>query len=371
MTVLSWRAPGDPDAGGSELHAREILRRWVASGVDVTIIARRVPDGADSHVAIGGDDVRVVHSGGTYTVFATAPWRAVRARPRAHATVEILNGVPFWTPLWRRRTSVVWLHHLHTDMWAQTLPRPVADVGRWVESTIVPRAYRAPVVTLSQPGADELRHAGFRDVRVVEPGIADHFLRATPAPSSGSGMSRSGPPRLVAVGRLAPVKQWIELLLAVERLQSPDRTVMLDVVGGGPMRDEIERWCREHRADWVHVRGVVSDAELVSIYSSADLLVSASSSEGWGMTVTEAAACGVPAVVTGVVGHRAAVVDGVTGVLVDTPYDLTAAIATLLDDPDRRDCMAKAARERAQRLSWDAAAAAHLDIIRERVGRGN
>lgn len=89
------------------------------------------------------------------------------------------------------------------------------------------------------------------------------------------------------------------------------------------------------------------------------------------MTVTEAAACGVPAVVTGVVGHRAAVVDGVTGVLVDTPYELTAAIATLLDDPDRRDRMAKAARERAQRLSWDAAAAAHLDIIRERVGRGN
>ena len=88
------------------------------------------------------------------------------------------------------------------------------------------------------------------------------------------------------------------------------------------------------------------------------------------MTVTEAAACGVPAVVTGVVGHRAAVVDGVTGVLVDTPYELTAAIATPTDDPDLRAFTANADRERAPRLSWDPAAAAHLDITRETVGHG-
>ena len=45
------------------------------------------------------------------------------------------------------------------------------------------------------------------------------------------------------------------------------------------------------------------------------MLASASVAEGWGMTITEAAACGTPAVVTDIAGHRDAVVDGVTGVL--------------------------------------------------------
>jgi glycosyltransferase involved in cell wall biosynthesis len=170
---------------------------------------------------------------------------------------------------------------------------------------------------------------------------------------------------------LAPVKRWIELLLAVEAMQAPGRPVLLDIVGGGPMRDEIDTWCRSRNAQWVTCHGVVSDARLVEIYQSATLVVSASSSEGWGMTITEAAACGVPAVVTDVVGHRGAVVDGHTGLLVPTPGDLTATVLALLDDRQRLGHMASTARERASSLSWEAAAATHLDIVRERVADGH
>lgn len=367
VVVLSWRGPGDPDAGGSELHAREILRRWVEMGVDVTVVTRCPSRSEDADaVAVPSEGLSVVHTGGTYSVFASAPARVLARGPRGDVTVEILNGVPFWSPLWRRRRSVVWLHHMHTEMWAQTLPRPMSDIGRWVESTIVPRVYGTPVVTLSHPGADELRHRGFRDVRVVEPGIAPRFLTAAPA-----AVDPGEPPRLVAVGRLAPVKRWIELLLAVEAMQAPGRPVLLDIVGGGPMRDEIDAWCRSHNAQWVTCHGVVSDSRLVEIYQSATLVVSASSSEGWGMTITEAAACGVPAVVTDVVGHRGAVVDGRTGMLVPTPRDLTATVLGLLDDRQRLGHMASAARERASSLSWEAAAVAHLDIVRERVADGH
>lgn len=363
VAVLSWRAPGDPDAGGSELHAREILARWAAAGVEVTVHARRPPGGG--HVAGGTDGdlaFPVVHTGGTYGVFAAAPLRVWRDRRRYDAMVEILNGVPFWSPLWWRGPRVVWLHHLHTEMWAQTLPRPIADVGRWNERVVVPRVYAATtVVTLAEPGRDELLHAGFRRVDVVEPGVSEVFTSAPDRVVTGVGS------RLVAVGRLAPVKRWVELFEAIAPLAGRVPGLRLDVVGEGPMRAELDRWRAAHRAEWLTLHGRVSDEGLRDLYRSADVLVSASSAEGWGMTITEAARCGVPAVVTDVTGHRAAVVDGVTGVLVDGPADLTAAIEHLLLAGERRAALGAAAAERARTMIWDEAARRHLGILEAAV----
>lgn len=355
VAVLSWRAPGDPDAGGSELHAREILGRWVATGVDVTVFARRPPRPAAPPEST---PFPVLWRGGTYGVFGAAPSAVLRRRRRFDAVVEILNGVPFWSPLWWRGPRVVWLHHLHTAMWSQSLPRPFAEIGRWNERVIVPRVYSTtPIVTLAEPGRSELEHAGFRQVEVVHPGVSEVY---SPVPRpSGSGR------RLVAVGRLVPVKRWHELLGAVAPLASRIEALRLDVVGDGPLRRELEDWKSANAADWLTLHGRVSDDRLVEMYRAADLLVSASSAEGWGMTITEAARCGVPAVATDVTGHRAAVVHGETGVLVPEPSDLTAAIAGLLDDEQRRARLGRAAAERALTMTWDHAAARHLEVLEQ------
>lgn len=361
--MLSWRAPGDPDAGGSELHAREILARWVAAGVEVTVHARRPPitdrSGGDQSSAL---PFPVVHTGGTYGVFAAAPVAVWRARRRFDAVVEILNGVPFWSPLWWRGPRVVWLHHLHTEMWAQTLPRPLADTGQWNERVVVPRVYSStPVVTLAEPGRTELVHAGFGRVEVVEPGVSEVFTSDSGRAVTGVGS------RLVAVGRLAPVKRWLELVEAVAPIAARIPGLRLDVVGEGPLRPELERWRAARGASWLELHGRVDDTALRDLYRAADVLVSASSAEGWGMTITEAARCGVPAVVTDVTGHRAAVVDGVTGALVAEPSDLTGAIETLLLDGERRARWGAAAAERAQTMIWDEAAHRHLEILEAAV----
>ena len=73
------------------------------------------------------------------------------------------------------------------------------------------------------------------------------------------------------------------------------------------------------RRRWIELVGRLSEDELLDVYRRAWVLVSTSQREGWGMTITEAAACGTPAVVTRIAGHSDAVVHGVTGILVDTP----------------------------------------------------
>jgi glycosyltransferase involved in cell wall biosynthesis len=83
------------------------------------------------------------------------------------------------------------------------------------------------------------------------------------------------------------------------------------------------------------------------------------------MTVTEAARCGRPAVVTDVTGHRASVIDGITGDLVSRVADIPSAISRLLADDQRWHRYSSAAHERAHQMSWDTAAREHLDLLLE------
>ena len=64
--VLAWRDLDDPDAGGSEVHADEFMRRWADHGLDVlhrTSAAAGLPATAERH------GYRVVRRGSRYSVF--------------------------------------------------------------------------------------------------------------------------------------------------------------------------------------------------------------------------------------------------------------------------------------------------------------
>ncbi|MCU1398635.1 MAG: putative glycosyltransferase, partial [Acidimicrobiales bacterium] len=103
-------------------------------------------------------------------------------------------------------------------------------------------------------------------------------------------------------------------------------------------------------------------------YQQAWVVASASLAEGWGLTLTEAAACGTPAVATDISGHRCSVRDGITGVLAPVDDLGTALADVLLDDP-RRQRMGTAALAWARTLTWDTSAlgvirALHGEVVR-------
>ena len=108
--------------------------------------------------------------------------------------------------------------------------------------------------------------------------------------------------------------------------------------------------------------GRLSD-EAPSSRRRAWVLASASAAEGWGMTVTEAAACGTPAVVTDIAGHRDAVQSGITGVLSADMAALARDIARVLGDHDTRQQMSAAALSRAGELTWEATATGTLAAL--------
>jgi glycosyltransferase involved in cell wall biosynthesis len=346
--VLAWRDLDDPDAGGSEIHADEFMRRWVDAGLEIT---HRTSAALGQPSTAERNGYRVVRRGSRYSVFPRAvgsEW--VGRMGRYDALVEVWNGVPWMSPLWCRKPHITFLHHVHGPMWDQLLPRPLAGVGRALEARIAPPFYRKSLtLTPSEATRDDLLALGFRADRVVA-------VNNGVDPMFQPGGRRSPTPLVLCVARLAPVKRQVELIEAavVARQRVPD--LQLTIVGDGPLRPALEARVAVHGAqEWVRFAGRLSHAELVAEYQRAWLVSSASLAEGWGLTLTEAAACGTPAVATDVSGHRSSVVNGVTGILV--PLDrLGETMADVLLDHDRRAAMAAAALDRARTLTWDESA---------------
>ena len=241
--VLAWRDLDDPDAGGSEVHADEVLRRWAAAGLDVvlrTSAAGELPARSERH----GYDV--IRRGSRYTVFPRAGFAEVFGRMgRSDALVEVWNGVPWFSPVWYRRPRVTIIHHVHGPMWDQMMPQPLAAMGRALEARIAPVVYRhGATVTPSESTREELLELGFdaRRVTAVPNGVEERF---TP------GGERSPTPLVLAVGRFAPVKRFHLALraAALARREVPD--LRLRLVGDGPLAGELRTWVTEHRASRV------------------------------------------------------------------------------------------------------------------------
>jgi len=360
VLVLGWRDLDDPEAGGSEVHADQFERRWAAAGLEVThrtSFAKGLPSTAQRN------GYEVVRRGSRYSVFPRAVMHTV-AHPRSYdALVEIWNGVPWFSPVWCRKPRITFLHHVHGPMWDQIMPKPLAGVGRALESRLAPPFYRRTLtMTPSDATRDELLELGFRPDRVVAvPNGTDEMFQP--------GGTRADQPTVVCVGRLAHVKRQDELIesAVVARRRVPDLQLVL--VGDGPLRADLEAAIARHGADgWITLAGRLSHEELIDLYRSAWVVASASLAEGWGLTLTEAAACGTPAVATDIRGHRSSVVDGVTGVLAPLEH-LGDALADVLLDHSLRHRLAEAALARVRTLTWDASATGVLRGLHSEVMR--
>jgi glycosyltransferase involved in cell wall biosynthesis len=363
--LLAWRDLDDPEAGGSELHAHHVAQLWAEAGIEVSM---RTSFAAGHPQVRWRSGYRVIRKAGRYLVFPRAAISETMGWHGKHdALVEIWNGMPFFSPVWSRVPNVTWLHHVHADMWKMTLPPRLAAVGNFVESKFAPPLYRrTQIVTLSESSKEELvDELGFKDerVHVVPPGIDPRYA---PAP----GVDKSPTPLVVAVGRLVPVKQFDQLIatLAPLRGQHPDLRVV--IVGEGYEREQLEALIREKEAgDWIQLPGRIDDDALVDLYRRAWVLVSASAREGWGMTVTEAAACGTPAIATRISGHRDAVADGISGILVSEPSDIGPTLHRVLTDPVERARLQAGALAHAAAFTWERTALGTMTVLADEVIR--
>lgn len=157
---------------------------------------------------------------------------------------------------------------------------------------------------------------------------------------------------IVTVGNLHPEKGVDLVVRSLSHLPQP---VSLLVVGEGPEQPRLARLARALGVDQrVCFSRNVPQTDLAWAYSAADVLVLASSREGWPNVLLEAMACGTPVVATDVGGVREIVTEAVAGQIVGdrSPQAIAAAVAGMLAGLPP----SQAVREHAGRFDWDSVA---------------
>jgi glycosyltransferase involved in cell wall biosynthesis len=211
----------------------------------------------------------------------------------------------------------------------------VIATSEWTRQQVITRyAIPARLVHVARPGTDP--------------------VTAPPRPVRG---------RLICVGVLSRHKGQDVLVEALAGLAGQDwQCVLIGALDRDPgfvsqLRDRITFFRYGHR---VRLAGVLTGTALSRAYTTADLLVTPSRSETYGMTVTEALAHGLPVIASAAGGlpeALGAAADGTRpGVLVPPgdPAALAAALGDWLGDADHRNQLRAAARERRSALgSWD------------------
>ncbi|MBS2964695.1 glycosyltransferase [Actinocrinis puniceicyclus] len=344
--------------GGIGAHVRDLAAGLVERGDTVTVLGPAQTEESFGFVKAGARFCPVPIAAALNPLRDAAAVRTLRAAlVRAEADVVHAHGVRAGAltalALGRGRPgripSVVTLHNAMLAVGVK------ARLLRRLEQLAVRRAN--VVFGASADLVERARELGARDAR-LGPVPAPQL----PEPTRGRAAVRAelgvgGPDRadrvlVLAVGRLAPQKDYATLLQAVriwqdawELTQSPQSVPRLVVAGDGPLREQLQadvgRWGLD--AQFLGHRTDVAD-----LLAAADILVLSSAWEARALVVQEAMRAGVPVVATAVGGTPELVGDAAILVPPRDPHEIAIAVQRLAQYPDDRARLAGLGRERAR-----------------------
>jgi glycosyltransferase involved in cell wall biosynthesis len=173
-------------------------------------------------------------------------------------------------------------------------------------------------------------------------------------------------PRILVCARLDKRKNIPETIEALAHLQ--EYAFDFAIVGDGPERGSLEALA-ERVLPRTKFLGAVADDDLSRMYGEANIFVTTSRSEGFGLTVVEAMASGCAVVVSDIPTHREIVADGSDALVYTGLDDLIEKVRLLLTSPEKRSALGKAARISSLAFSWDAVVSKTLDVYKDVLSR--
>jgi glycosyltransferase involved in cell wall biosynthesis len=361
--------------GGPVVVARELVRRLVDRGHEVDVLTTTLHDldtPPSRHTSVATVDGARVHALATPLHYRwmgippTLPWWLERL-PRP----DVVHVYGFRDPVTTVAAHWCRLHRLPYVFEPLGMLRPrLRKVGlkRVLDASI----YRGIatgadiVATVSRLEAEDAAAAGVPRGRIVVRGNGFPDPDAMPAPASDlrSRLGIEPDSRIVLyVGRIAAGK-GIEHLLEAAR---GDDRIHVVLVGPddrhGTMGLVREAQSTLGTAGRVHTLGPTLEPPL-SLYAAADVFVLASAGDSFGMTAAEAAAAGVPVVVSDRSGVAAFFHEGEALVVPDRRDAVVDAIRRVLTDEPLRGRLAAGGIAAARRMSWD-----HVAGVQERIYR--
>lgn len=177
---------------------------------------------------------------------------------------------------------------------------------------------------------------------------------------------------LLFLGELKPRKNISFLLKALNDIKVSN--IKLVICGSGRLEGKLKNMSKRlNLQNDVIFTGFIPEEDKVDYYSLADIFLFPSKLEGFGMPVIEAAACGIPAIVSDTASLAELVVDGKTGYLakLNDLNDWKEKIEGLLENDNLRKKMGKEAEKFSKSFSWDKTAQKQTEIYKKQLAIKN
>jgi glycosyltransferase involved in cell wall biosynthesis len=362
--------------GGPTRAAKELTEGLVRSGHHASVLTT-------SLLTVDGPPTRRLHS--ERAIVAGVDVRYL-ATPIRYRWMGITPGLPVAWP-WRERPDIVHVFGYRdvvttlTAAWARALRVPYVfePLDMFVpqfRNVPLKRAFdRALGEPVAHGAALVVACSSHEKRQLIGAGLPENRIRIRPngfpsPPTDGHGTLRTrlrldvGEQLVLSVGRVS-FKKGLDLLIdAVAGLEGVHLAIVGPDDGDGTLA-ALEAQCAALGVeDRIHFVGPLDTSEPLTVYGDADVFVLPSRNESFGIVAAEAAACGVPTVVT----DRCGIAETLGSAAITVPCrtePIREGIARLLTTPELRARLAAAGPEVARENSWGAMVERQLALYRE------
>jgi phosphatidyl-myo-inositol dimannoside synthase len=365
-----------PMLGGIENYTYSLVNRWPSE--DVMVIAPEVPGAAELDRTLDYEVVRIPSGRVLLPTRRLVRMAADAARRHRADMIHFSSPFPvaFLGPRLLEETGIpyaVTLHGSELVCWG-SLPASGALMRRSLERASV----LLPVSSFTARAARRLVPKRTPPCIVVTPGVDCDRFAPTPGAGAPSASRPKQGPVVVSVSRLVVRKGPATLIRAMPSVLERIPEARAVIVGDGPDRQRLERMAEGLGVGrCVRFAGPQPWHDVPRFYRAADVFALPTrerfgglETEGFPLVYLEAAACGLPAVAGEAGGVRDAVVDGVTGYVVDgrSAGKVAATLVRLFEDPGHARQLGEQGRYRAEsQFSWDHVAARFQAVLSEHV----
>jgi glycosyltransferase involved in cell wall biosynthesis len=269
---------------------------------------------------------------------------------------DIAHAIPWESQFFTNKCVIAQVHHVHQEVLKFELNPILANMIAISEKTI---KYYNNIIAVSESTKNALIHdlgVSKNKIKIITNGLdLAHYKPSAKACS----------PTILWVGRVKRYKRVDHVLSAFTLIAKQIPNAKLIIVGNGDYLENIKKIAENLHLSNVIFTGAVDEKKKVSLMASSWVIVSSSLTEGWGMTITESAACGTPAVAYDVAGLRDSIRNNETGLLASDGNNkaLAQALLRVLQDEQLRVALSENALRWATEFSWDKVAKEFIDFL--------
>ncbi|OGM08103.1 hypothetical protein A2159_01575, partial [Candidatus Woesebacteria bacterium RBG_13_34_9] len=299
-----------------------------------------------------------IRKGNLVSMYFYAPLYYWSLKRKPDLVIDCSNTIYWQTPLWALKSKkVAYLNQLAKEVFDYEFPKYLAVFGKILEKVQYFTYKTTPFFCYSQSTKEDLVSMGIpeKNISIFPLGI-DHS-RYVPGRKSKS-------PLFVCVSRLVRMKRIDLVIRAMKLVRQKYKNTKLIIIGYGYQRKELELLRNKLELQ----KNVLFHDENILFfnYDPKDVKVKAmqtawahifpSVKEGWGMTVTESAACRTPTIATNVSGLKDSVISEKTGIMISanpSEQELVKAMIRIIKDHSLREKLAKNSRIRSKEFTWE------------------